>query len=192
MTSPPVGGSMSGSTGGGDMNARPWMCLWISCWVGGMPVAAKALEPLRPPAVPLVTIDPYTSVWSFSDRLYDSWPKHWTGAVHAMTGMIRVDGKAMRFMGADPLCSEYGKADQSDRAANADDLRVRGRRCGTDADLHHRAAPGRSRFAVLPGDVSDGPGLGRKMPRNMGCSCTSTRRRSGRSTSPGRRSSGSG
>ena len=53
----------------------------------------------RPPAVPLVTIDPYTSCWSFADHLYDDWPRHWTGKVHAMCGIIRVDGKAMRFMG---------------------------------------------------------------------------------------------
>ena len=63
-----------------------------------------AMEAFRPPAVPLVTMDPYASVWSFSDRLYDSWPVHWTGAVQAMAGMIRVDGRAYRFMGPDAVC----------------------------------------------------------------------------------------
>ena len=62
-------------------------------------------DAFRPPAVPLVTMDPYTSVWSFSDHLYDSWPVHWTGQVHAMAGMIRVDGRAYRFMGPDAVCS---------------------------------------------------------------------------------------
>lgn len=59
-------------------------------------------ESPRPPAVPLVTHDPYTNCWSMSDRLYDDWPRHWTGKVHAMCGLVRVDGKPMRFMG---LCS---------------------------------------------------------------------------------------
>jgi glutaminase A-like protein/uncharacterized protein DUF5127/uncharacterized protein DUF4964 len=63
-------------------------------------------ETFRPPAVPLVTNDPYMSVWSFSDHLTDSWPVHWTGQVHAMAGMIRVDGKAYRFMGPDAVCEQ--------------------------------------------------------------------------------------
>lgn len=66
-----------------------------------------ALPPMRPPAVPLVTVDPYFSVWSFSDHLYDSWPNHWTGAVNAMAGMIRIDGKPYRFMGPDALCPDF-------------------------------------------------------------------------------------
>jgi Domain of unknown function (DUF4965)/Domain of unknown function (DUF5127)/Domain of unknown function (DUF1793)/Domain of unknown function (DUF4964) len=57
-------------------------------------------EHFRPPAVPLVTIDPYTSCWSMADHLYDEWPKHWTGRVHGMSGIVRVDGKPLRFMGA--------------------------------------------------------------------------------------------
>jgi hypothetical protein len=61
---------------------------------------------LRPPAVPLITIDPYTSCWSFADRLYDQWPRHWTGTEMALCGMVRVDGKPLRFMGGPEVLDE--------------------------------------------------------------------------------------
>ena len=37
---------------------------------------------LRAPAYPLVTIDPYTCAWSFTDNLYDEPVRHWTGKAH--------------------------------------------------------------------------------------------------------------
>jgi hypothetical protein len=54
---------------------------------------------LRAPAYPLITIDPYTSAWSFSDQLFDSPVRHWTGRTHSLIGAIRVDGEVYRFMG---------------------------------------------------------------------------------------------
>src|SRR5687768_9719877 len=56
-------------------------------------------QELRPPAVPLVTHDPYFSAWSTADRLPDQWTRHWTGAVHATGAIVRIDGRPYRLMG---------------------------------------------------------------------------------------------
>lgn len=55
---------------------------------------------LRAPCIPLITHDPYFSVWSATDNLYDSDTIHWTGAPHPIKGIVTVDGKDYRFMGS--------------------------------------------------------------------------------------------
>ena len=61
--------------------------------------APAAKNELRAPATPLVTIDPYTSAWSFADRLNEESVRHWTGRNFPLLGSLRVDG--FRLMGGD-------------------------------------------------------------------------------------------
>lgn len=61
-----------------------------------------AVEPLRPPAVPLVACDPYFSIWSPADKLTDAETMHWTRKPQRLDSVVRLDGKSFRVMGANP------------------------------------------------------------------------------------------
>lgn len=61
-----------------------------------------ATRVFRPPAVPLVACDPYFSIWSQADHLWETTTTHWTGKDHPMAAMIRIGERVYRLMGAGP------------------------------------------------------------------------------------------
>ncbi|MFC7054860.1 DUF4964 domain-containing protein [Enterococcus alcedinis] len=55
----------------------------------------------RVASVPLILSDPYFSIWSPADHLYDIDTQSWTGKEIPIRGYITVDQQVFRFMGKD-------------------------------------------------------------------------------------------
>lgn len=66
------------------------------------PQMASAQTDFRPPSVPLITHDPYFSVWSNANSLAEGPTRHWTGREHTLSSLVRVDGQTFRLMGDQP------------------------------------------------------------------------------------------
>jgi len=69
------------------------------------------MNKFRAPAVPLILNDPFLSIWSFADKLYDTPTRHWTGAKNSMVGMVKYGTKVCRFMGTAAADSNYHYTD---------------------------------------------------------------------------------
>ena len=50
-------------------------------------------------ATPLILQDPFTSIWSNADHLYDSDPIHWSGNRQTLKGYVKVDDTLYSFLG---------------------------------------------------------------------------------------------
>lgn len=53
----------------------------------------------RAASIPLVLHDPYFSIWSNTDHLYDADPVHWCGVRQQLRGYVTVDGTVSCFLG---------------------------------------------------------------------------------------------
>ena len=82
------------------MMSKRWFFFLSICCLIAAPPRSDAQE--RTPATPLITHDPYFSIWSTTDLLTASNTQHWTGSPQPISGLARIDGKTYRFMGRDP------------------------------------------------------------------------------------------
>jgi Domain of unknown function (DUF4964) len=74
----------------------------VKCLLACVIVSVLSGASFRPPAVPLITHDPYFSIWSMADTLAAQATKHWTGTEQSICGLLRIDGKVFRVIGKDP------------------------------------------------------------------------------------------
>lgn len=65
----------------------------------------------RAASIPLVLHDPYFSIWSSADHLYDADPVHWCGIRQQLRGYVSVDGVIYSFLGDrefhEPISQRY-------------------------------------------------------------------------------------
>src|ERR1700740_503357 len=83
------------------MKIKSQILVGLAC-LAALPTFA---ESFRAPSVPLVTFDPYLSIWSGADHLADQPTEHWTKHPHSLTSIVRVDGRAYRLMGSEPAAA---------------------------------------------------------------------------------------
>ena len=71
---------------------------------------------LRAPAIPLITVDPYFSVWAAHERLNYMQTRHWTGTPNSIVGCVFVDGERRTFLGYE---KSYRKMEQTEMDIDA-------------------------------------------------------------------------
>ena len=92
-----------------------------------------AQQQVRYPSTPLITHNPYFSIWSDTDDLTASNTVHWTGKQQPITGLVRIDGHPLRFMGSSPR--EIPVMQQTSRAVTPTHTRYTFNGGGIELDL---------------------------------------------------------
>ncbi|RFS20216.1 DUF4965 domain-containing protein [Chitinophaga silvatica] len=71
----------------------------LATTLGILGVCSGAIAQQKAPAYPLITHDPYFSIWSATDALNNSTTNHWTGAKQSLIGLVKVDGTTYQVLG---------------------------------------------------------------------------------------------
>ena len=75
------------------------------------PISADLVPGFRPPAIPLFAFSPALHAWTRADRLTDESPTHWfIGQNSTLTGYLRVDGTAYRWLGIDTITPPFSNS----------------------------------------------------------------------------------
>ncbi|HMI02716.1 MAG TPA: DUF4965 domain-containing protein [Pedobacter sp.] len=78
------------------MIRKQLLVLFFASVIGAGAIAQEK----KAPSYPLITHDPYFSIWSNTGEVNQSVTKHWTGADQSLLGVIKVDGRSYGFLGA--------------------------------------------------------------------------------------------
>src|ERR1700693_4077191 len=64
--------------------------------------SAQTFTPIKPPAPPLITREPYLNTWLHASNgiALGVWPEHWNGDIKAITGIAYIDNQPYLFVGA--------------------------------------------------------------------------------------------
>ena len=74
---------------------------------------------LRLPSYPLLLNDPYFSLWSPHDKLYDGTTRHWSDIEKPMNGLLRVDGTAYQQRNPECQCNRSTSENNGSRQLKA-------------------------------------------------------------------------